>query len=753
MTLLIAILTTASAWAANKPKYCLDYCLGEVENIIVGGWAFDPDVSSISIDVHVYIYSDEACMNEMKRVNIGPANVPRPDVNTAYNITGDHGFRAAIPVEAGGPYYVRVYAIDATGDSHPLMNNPYTDVGVVGNIGEGTTDNPFIISNDSEWYMFADLTTDPNTAFFYSTCSYKLDTDIGSPEAPVMAMFGTADNPFSGTFYGDSFSLWVNIDTEESPAAPFRVVSGATIRELNVSGRVAVNTDANNNHAGGLVGYCKGGTTVIDECNVATRVEAHKYAGGIVGHGGETGLVIRNSIYSGTIAGFTKCAGGLVGWCDWLSMTLSNCLMKGSFEPGEGGFYHPVALTNNSYKASADADAVYYTNTNTPTATTNLVPGADGTPVSETLVPGEWTVEVVAADGNTYYLPGTYVDVTFAEGTEDVENWSITPETPEDVGATVTLTYSGRRQVENVDVSIPCDGDLTNIKSDVYVPDGATLTGTYNHWGKITIADGAVVTLQDFSISSYNWQVCPWAGINCEGDAIIILKGTNYVEGFHQNYPGIHVPEGHKLTIRGNGSLEVVSNGFGAGIGGGKEISCGNIRIEGGTITARGGCRAAAVGGGENADCGDLTFTGGIHTLTAIKDSGSLYSIGPGTNGSCGTITVGKDVVDPIEDSCTLEGSGSGNDDSSTGSYDRAVFYIPVEVAPGETANTWTFTMPTNDVVVFVEYESLPTSIEAVSPTPSHQQESWYTLDGRKLNREPSAKGVYIKDGRTVLVK
>lgn len=64
--LLLAIITTASAWAGSQPRCCLDYCEGGVNNIFVTGWAFDPDV---------------------------PA---------AYNITGNHGFQTFIPIDDVG---------------------------------------------------------------------------------------------------------------------------------------------------------------------------------------------------------------------------------------------------------------------------------------------------------------------------------------------------------------------------------------------------------------------------------------------------------------------------------------------------------------------------------------------------------------------------------------------------------------------------------------------------------------------------
>ncbi len=33
------------------------------------------------------------------------------------------------------------------------------------------------------------------------------------------------------------------------------------------------------------------------------------------------------------------------------------------------------------------------------------------------------------------------------------------------------------------------------------------------------------------------------------------------------------------------------------------------------------------------------------------------------------------------------------------------------------------------------------------------QSDSWYSLDGRKLNGEPKTKGIYIKNGKKTVIK
>ena len=163
---------------------------------------------------------------------------------------------------------------------------------------------------------------------------------------------------------------------------------------------------------------------------------------------------------------------------------------------------------------------------------------------------------------------------------------------------------------------------------------------------KISVADGATVTLSDATINgTYNYS-CQWAGISCIGDATLVLKGTNTVKGFLGSYPGIHIPEGKTLTIQGSGSLTASSNGNGAGIGAGSQgyaSPCGNILIKGGIITAIGGGYSAGIGGSGRANCGDITITGGTITATG---GGYAPGIGAGYyETSCGDITIGDGVT------------------------------------------------------------------------------------------------------------
>ena len=208
--------------------------------------------------------------------------------------------------------------------------------------------------------------------------------------------------------------------------------------------------------------------------------------------------------------------------------------------------------------------------------------------------------------------------------------------------------------------------DLSTLTDHYTAQNLETLTGTLGGNYKISIADGAVVFLKDVTISGTDSESYSWAGINCPGDATLVLEGNNTVKGFEEHYPGIHIAEGKTLTIKGSGSLTASSNHYGAGIGGGWEKSCGNIVIEGGTITANGGYYAAGIGGSNVAPCGNILIKGGTITATGgqhaagigggnaapcgnilikggnITASGGMYGagIGSGAQGSCGSITI-----------------------------------------------------------------------------------------------------------------
>ena len=307
----------------------------------------------------------------------------------------------------------------------------------------------------------------------------------------------------------------------------------------------------------------------------------------------------------------------------------------------------------------------------------------------------------VTLTGRTFYRDGAWNTLCLPFSRDDFTGTLLVNATVKSLESTDfsdgTLTMNFTENVSSIEAGKPyivkwAPFDLSTLTTHYTAQDGDVLTGTLGANVKISIAAGATVTLQDVTINGINSSKYRWAGITCLGDATIILKGTNTVKGFEANHPGIYVPEGSTLTIRGSGSLDASSNRYAAGIGcgdyffelhcgnivieggtinatggansagigGARETRCGNITIEGGTITAKGGC--AGIGSGSRGSCGNITITNGVTSVTAIKGKDSDNSIGAGFQGSCGTVTIGG-VEGAIVDDYTYTGTGSGSVD------------------------------------------------------------------------------------------
>ena len=247
-----------------------------------------------------------------------------------------------------------------------------------------------------------------------------------------------------------------------------------------------------------------------------------------------------------------------------------------------------------------------------------------------------FTYGIDAEDGGLIKMPG----VT----TENTETWAIVlPQAALEAGGensayTADLRYLGTRpameEIEmntflnlGLDLSVgtanPHFKDLSLLQGDLTAQDGDILSGTLANKLKISIAEGASVTLSNANINENGtWTEGDYAGITCLGNATIILEGTNTVKGFKSTYPGVQAgPDGTTLTIGGSGTLNATGGSDGAaGIGSGKSTSCGNITINGGNIEVWGGANGAGIGTGYctaagSISCGIITITGG--TVTA----------------------------------------------------------------------------------------------------------------------------------------
>lgn len=208
--------------------------------------------------------------------------------------------------------------------------------------------------------------------------------------------------------------------------------------------------------------------------------------------------------------------------------------------------------------------------------------------------------------------------------------------------AMLLVCMTGAALADSVTLNI-ADGPI-EISSTGYKTNGAeaetphtgdyVITGTTKEKkGAVTFGEGEfTVTLKDVvHETSYNVDVI---ALSNSTTLNLTLSGTNKFRTWGN---GIYVPGGATLKIDGDGTLEAQS--YDDTVIGGKNAPCGNIEINGGTIsaTASRGSWSAAIGSGSYGSGGSVTINGG--TVRAENRNSYGVAIGAGQNAS-GTFKV-----------------------------------------------------------------------------------------------------------------
>lgn len=241
-------------------------------------------------------------------------------------------------------------------------------------------------------------------------------------------------------------------------------------------------------------------------------------------------------------------------------------------------------------------------------------------------------VQALAADEETAMLADTDTEGTDAPvvqtATLDLSQGSI------------TISTTGYKQGGGNET--PFTGAYTIEQSDK-----SNLTNT------ISVENGThQITMNnvDIDVSSVSGA----CAFSIEAGASVLLKlvGTVTLKSGNTK-AGLSVPSGAAVTISADtDSDELTAKGAqgGAGIGGNKKTSGGNITILSGTVNADGGASAAGIGGGDNGtgtgEGESIHISGGMVTATGAGGAGiggGSYAVGTGHSGQIiidGTATV-----------------------------------------------------------------------------------------------------------------
>ena len=568
-------------------------------------------------------------------------------------------------------------------------------------------------ANGWNWFCYAlNSGLAPNG---FSGKTVKLGTSVGSSE-----MAGTSGHPFKGTFDGQGNTLTFSLQASEGNSAPFHYTDGATIRNLHVGGTI---TGGDHTSLGGLVGYAVGNIT-IENCHVSTQISTTH--SGAAWHGGViafwydsnvactvTGCVYDGLIYNPSEADATTYCRGFIGnlFGSNLTVTFTDCL------------YAPAAYGTGKNTLGDECNTFVYPNSSPTYNMTNCyytstLGHKQGRPAATTTVApanlGNATTDHGMVDGyeNGFLYDGNYYTPKYGDAVVEYrfDDWN--------ERADVTINGTG----ENL-VGVNITEEVGNIKSVTYnrpfsSGKAATVILPFSY-----ICDGSEGSeggkFYGFKEVAYDYDQHIWVCTMKEPGE----EGSNKVTSLTANTPYLFMPSDTKMEFPNISSMT------------------------GGVVTLQTTTANDGVYGGATTDY-DWNFYG---TYKGKTWTSSDFDKDYGFAAHGGTAVHGEEVVAGQFVRFT------------TGAFIKPMrcylSYVGTEApapARGLTRAAATDDLPQSITVRLVSRSGETTAIGTLDTKTgelSFDSEAWYTLDGVRLSGKPSTKGIYINNGKKIVIK
>ena len=539
----------------------------------------------------------------------------------------------------------------------------------------------------------------------FSGKTVKLDANVSSSE-----MAGTSSHPFKGTFDGQDNTLTVAYGTAQSPiteenAAPFRYMNGGRIENLHVAGSITSSAK----YAAGFIADQYGAVTIHNcrsSITINSRVSGDGTHGGFVGHTHNTSghsLTIEGCVFDGKLLGSsTNSCGGFIGWRG-RTATIRNSL----FAPAEVA----VDGSTDSYTFVRRNDDNYVTITNS--YYTTVLGKRQGRPATTaTTAPanlGNATTDYGLVNGyeNGLFYNGNYYTPKYG----DVVVEYIVSNNSEH--AYVTINGEGNNLV-----GVNITEEVGNIKSVTYERTfssgvAATVILPFNY-----ICNGYEGgKFYGFKEVTYDDDQHIWVCTMVEPGE----EGSNNATSLTANTPYLFMPSDTKMEFPNISSMT------------------------GGVVTLQTTTANDGLYGGATTDY-DWNFYGTYVKKTwTSSDSDKDY----GFAATSGTAVHGEEVV-----AGQFVRLATGAWMNPMRCYLSYVGTSEPAPARGLTRGVATDDLPQSITVRLVSRNG---DVEAIGTlnmdTGEMSFEGWYTLDGVRLDGKPSTKGIYINNGRKVVIK
>ena len=583
--------------------------------------------------------------------------------------------------------------------------------------GEGTEENPYEVWSGEAWNDLCSKVAEGET-FAGKYVKQMLDFEITQA-------VGTKDHAFSGHYDGGGHTMTCNLSASGEAVAPFYKVEGAEINNLHVTGTISGGI-----HTAGLVAFSSGSNrTTINNCRISATItctgndtnDAH--GGGIIGHAEESEYAVTGCLFDGKLVAVTNgkgdtYIGAIAGWGGSGTRIIQTTFEKGIYEGADKSRIAFCWLDNNTYGPNSYGGNYYFSDLGNSYGAERLVSVASGTEGLE--INFNYTWEDAYHGAMTKATSGIHTYFTIGDKFYTTSGGS----------ASFRLAY-------------PTDWNVTAIYSN-----GTEITG---YEGLYTISNITAST----SITA-TYSIMP---------VELILNDANSNEEALENYLGRKV---NTLTLSGrtlykDGAWNTlclpfdVDNFTGTPLEGATVKTLASTSFEDGTLAMDFSDDVTSIEAGKpyivkwaaGTDIENPVFNG-VTISNAPANIETDYVDFIGTYSPVSIYTAEKTNL-YLGDGNTLYYPTASN--FKVNAF-RGYFQLKQSLTAGETNSLSAGVR--NFVLNFGDGETTGiVSAEANSSlfTLHSSLSEWYTLDGRKLDGQPTAKGLYIHGGKKVAIK
>lgn len=197
--------------------------------------------------------------------------------------------------------------------------------------GAGTEESPYQIGTDAEWRQFIHYTT--LHADQYKGKHWQQTADISGVTKWGAQLLGSDTAP--AVYDGNGKTLTVAIVSYNDYVAPIALMQKATVKGVTFKGSIVGGL-----HTAGLVSMVKGEGNEITNSLVDAEISfgtSNPHAGGFVGHAYTSQLTVKGCKFIGRMEATTESdnsvAGAILGWADNVdNIVVEDCVEKGAYD-------------------------------------------------------------------------------------------------------------------------------------------------------------------------------------------------------------------------------------------------------------------------------------------------------------------------------------------------------------------------------------------------------------------------------------